>query len=357
MTRSLSTALFSLLFLSLSAQKNDTTEAKPKVEFSGFVDVYFAVNTDGQLGASDLFYNHTRRQEFNVNLALARASYETDKFRANLGLMTGTYAGTSLAHEPAFLQNLWEANVGVKLGKGLWLDAGVFPSHLGFESAISTDNLTLTRSLVAENSPYYLAGANLTYAPNDQWTFLLNVSNGWQVMYNPDGHLGFGTQIQFTPNENWTFNSSTYFNRETSAFYNPLFFHDFYVTLDQDKNHLVGCFDIGMNQHKVTDDIQNWYGLAFIYARDLSEKLSLGLRGEYYTDGTSNLYVPQNIGYASNITSASLNLDVNIQEGVMFRLEGKYLYREEVFAPNILPIAPPRTESYVLVFASLAANF
>ncbi|MBK8628485.1 MAG: outer membrane beta-barrel protein [Saprospiraceae bacterium] len=28
------------------------------------------------------------------------------------------------------------------------MDAGIFPSHIGFESAISADNWTLTRSLL-----------------------------------------------------------------------------------------------------------------------------------------------------------------------------------------------------------------
>jgi hypothetical protein len=52
------------------------------------------------------------------------------------------------------LKNIYEANVGISLNKknNLWVDAGVMPSHIGFESAISMDNWYLTRSLLAENS-------------------------------------------------------------------------------------------------------------------------------------------------------------------------------------------------------------
>jgi hypothetical protein len=43
------------------------------------------------------------------------------------------------------------------------------PSHIGFESVISADCWTLTRSLLAENSPYYETGMRLeatsTYPP------------------------------------------------------------------------------------------------------------------------------------------------------------------------------------------------
>ncbi|OQW43057.1 MAG: hypothetical protein A4S08_10190 [Proteobacteria bacterium SG_bin4] len=68
------------------------------------------------------------------------------------------------AAEPGILGNLYEGNVGLKLSgsNNLWLDIGVFPSHIGFESAVGKDNWTLTRSLVAENTPYFESGAKIS---------------------------------------------------------------------------------------------------------------------------------------------------------------------------------------------------
>ncbi|WP_133272779.1 outer membrane beta-barrel protein [Hymenobacter radiodurans] len=43
------------------------------------------------------------------------------------------------------------------------MDTGIFTSHLGFELALSKDNWTLSRSLMAKNSPYYEAGVRITY--------------------------------------------------------------------------------------------------------------------------------------------------------------------------------------------------
>lgn len=80
------------------------------------------------------------------------------------------------------LQHIYESNIGISLNKknNLWLDAGIFGSHIGFESAISKDCWTLTRSLFAENSPYYLSGTKLTYNPNEHWEFAVIICNGWQ---------------------------------------------------------------------------------------------------------------------------------------------------------------------------------
>ena len=40
----------------------------------------------------------------------------------------------------------------------MWIDAGIFFSHIGSESWISRDNPTNTRSLAADFTPYYETG-------------------------------------------------------------------------------------------------------------------------------------------------------------------------------------------------------
>jgi len=70
--------------------------------------------------------------------------------------MAGTYAQYNLSAEQSMLRNLWQANVGVKLSgkKNFWLDAGVFPSHIGFESAVGKSCDALTRCIIGDNTPF-----------------------------------------------------------------------------------------------------------------------------------------------------------------------------------------------------------
>ncbi|STD05622.1 porin [Chryseobacterium carnipullorum] len=85
---------------------------------------------------------------FNLNLGLIKANYQSENLRANVALMAGTYAQDNMAAEQDALRYVNEANVGIKISKtkNLWIDAGIMPSHIGWESAIGKDNINLTRS-------------------------------------------------------------------------------------------------------------------------------------------------------------------------------------------------------------------
>ena len=71
----------------------------------------------------------------------------------------GTVSGPDLA------RNIQEAYVGYRVTDKLWIDEGIYFSHIGFESWISRDNWTYTRSLDAEFTPYYQSGVKATYQP------------------------------------------------------------------------------------------------------------------------------------------------------------------------------------------------
>ncbi len=304
----------SAMLISSSAFCQDSN--KVAISYNGFIDAYYAVDEGSSSAKSGLFYNHTARNQISVNMAMFKAAVEHERFRANVGLMAGTYVENNLAHEPEALQHLWEANAGYRLADKLWVDAGIFASHLGFESAISTQNLALSRSLVAENSPYYLSGVNLTYAPNDQWTILFNVSNGWQLMRDNNKHPAFGTQIQFSPNDVLTFNSSTFIGREVPG--STRYFHDFYTIVSpSDKISFIGCFDYGFDVILISGDMQDWYGWAFIGQFAFTESISVSARAEQFSDPFGRATT------ASSSSAYSINLDWNPIKNVFWRVELK----------------------------------
>ena len=139
---------------------------KPEISYAGYVDIFYSYdfNEPTTNYRQTFLYNHNR-----LNLGFIKGSVKHLKYRANIALQAGTYVVDNYAAEPTVLQHIYEGNAGLSLNKknNLWIDAGIFGSHIGFESAISKDNWTLTRSLLAENSPYYLTGTKLTYNPNE----------------------------------------------------------------------------------------------------------------------------------------------------------------------------------------------
>ena len=225
-----------LLSSAYSSAKNDSLwNKKPELTLSGFLDAYYVYDFNKPKGNSrqTFLYNHNRHNEFNLNLALIKLGLQNDKYRANLALQTGTYANDNYAAEPGLLKSIFEANVGISLNRNnsLWLDAGVLPSYIGFEYAISADNLTLTRSLLVENSPYYLSGAKLTYTASEKLEIAGLVLNGWQRIQRLQGNSmpSLGTQVIFTPSKKTTFNWSTFIGTDDpDSITRMRYFNNFY---------------------------------------------------------------------------------------------------------------------------------
>jgi hypothetical protein len=161
--------VLSIVSLNIFAQIDST---KNPLSIGGYIETYFAYdfsNPDDH-NRPGFVYSHNRSNEVNLNLGFVKAAYQTNTIRANLALMTGTYSNTNLSSEPGVLKNIFEANAGVKISKtkNLWMDAGIFASHIGFESAIAKDCWNLTRSILADNSPYYESGVKVSYTSDDE---------------------------------------------------------------------------------------------------------------------------------------------------------------------------------------------
>lgn len=355
--------LFSILFLSaitVFSYAQDSTQNNLKI--SGYLEAYYGYDfNQPQNGNRPGFvYSHNRHNEFNLNLGFIKAAYDNGNVRANLAVMAGTYANANLGTEPGVLKNIYEANAGVKLAKNanLWLDAGIFASHIGFESAVSKDCWTLTRSMLAENSPYYEAGAKLTYITNDNKLSLTGlVLNGWQRIQRVEGNstLGFGTQIQYKPTDKITLNSSTFFgNDKPDSVKQNRYFHNFYGIFQiTEKFGLTTGFDIGWEQNaKSSSSYNTWYSPALIARYQFADKWFVAARGEYYKDkngviistGTPNGF--ETFGY-------SLNIDYAPFPNAVIRLEGKmYDSKDAIFTRDNMPVA-----NNGLITSSIAISF
>jgi hypothetical protein len=307
--------LFTVLYLLpalLFAQKDSTSA----FTFSGYVEAYAAhdFNHKKQLQMPPFLYNHTVLNGVNINLAYLKGSYLSTNVRANLALQAGTYVQANYAAEPVGLRNIFEANAGVRLSKKreIWLDAGVFASHIGFESAISKDCWTLTRSLIAENSPYFESGVRLTSVSNDgKWTLVVLGLNGWQQIQRPssDRSLALGTQILYKPNDKTTVNYSTFFDNKRQ-------FHNFYgiVQFTEKTGVTVGA-DLGF------EDGNNWWGMSAILKQNLTTKFSLSARYELYQDKNAVIIGSKDF----NTEGVSLGLNYAIFDNALARVEFKNL--------------------------------
>src|SRR6478609_5746578 len=163
----------------------DTTggEHIGKIVVGAYIDAYYGYNFS-KPASGDLPYlvSMNRNNEANINLAYVDVRYNASRLRGRLVPGFGTYMNANYTNETGSLKNIVEATIGVKPfeKKDIWVDFGVLGSPYTNESAISRDHLMYTRSLAAENVPYYLAGAKVTAPLGKKVTSYVYLLNGWQ---------------------------------------------------------------------------------------------------------------------------------------------------------------------------------
>lgn len=330
--------ILSLLPATLLFAQNDTLK---KLTFSAYAEIYYSYDfaNPSNHEKSNFIYNHKRHNEISANLLLAKANYTDNNIRANLGVMAGNYPQYNLSAEPTWAQFVYEANIGVKLSRkhNLWLDAGIMPSHIGFESAISADCWTLTRSILAENSPYYEAGLKLGFTnKKENLTLAFLVLNGWQKIQKPDNiqQPSFGIQVNYKPQQNLVLNYSNFIGTDKPDSVHALrTFHNLYVQYEPNsKFGIIVGFDIGTDKYDAKR-YGVWYSPVVIVRYTLNDKWRMALRGEYYVDN-KQIIISTNTPNGFQVSGISTNLDYKINKTVECRVEGKmYLSRDKIFQP------------------------
>jgi Putative beta-barrel porin-2, OmpL-like. bbp2 len=334
--------IFTLYFIlwlpNITLSQNDSVK---KWQFSGYGEFYFSKNLENNYPKEkpSFLYNHKRNNELNANLLIAKANYLDTNTRANFGVMFGNYAQYNLSSEPTWAQFVYEANIGFKISKKhtIWAEVGVFPSHIGFESAIGADCFTLSRSIVAENSPYYEAGAKITYNnKKNTWLFSAMYLNGWQKIQKPDSlnKPSFGTQIQYKPNDKLLINYSTFLGTDKPDNYNAFRqYHNLYCIYNpNNKWGFITGIDIGKDKYN-NRNYNTWLAPVGIVKYAVNEKVKIASRVEYFLDEKQIITVT-NTPNGFQTFGASINVDYQINHMMVFRIESKYYQSKDIVFIN-----------------------
>ena len=307
-------------------------QEEPKIKVSGYLETYFGYDFDrpADNNRPGYIYSHNRHNEVNLNLGFIKGSYDNGSLRANLAVMAGTYTNANLAAEPGVLKNIFEANAGVKLSKtaNLWLDAGVFASHIGFESAISKDCWVLTRNISSENTPYYESGAKITYGTTDgKLTVAALYLNGWQRISRQNGNSqpAGGLQVTWKPASNVTVNYSNYLGTEgADSVRVKRFYHNVYGIFQlTDRFGVTVGLDYGTQQKaKGSDEKNEVISPVAIAQYKFADQWAVAGRVEHYSD-KNGIFISTGTPEGFKTTGYSLNIDYAPVSNAVLRLEGK----------------------------------
>ena len=337
-------------------------QENPQIKISAYLETYYGYdfNKPADNNRPGFIYSHNRHNEVNLNLGFIKGSYNTDNLRANLAVMAGTYSNANLSAEPGVLKNIYEANAGIKLSKkaNLWLDAGIFSSHIGFESAISKDCWVLTRNISSENTPYYESGAKLTYTTSDgKLTASALYLNGWQRITRQNGNSkpAGGLQLTWKPTSNIAINYSNYLGTEgEDSIGITRFYHNLYSNIQLDgKLGLILGIDFGTQQiAKNSSSKKAVISPVAIVRYKFNPKWATAARFEYYEDEES-MIIASGSANGFKTKGYSLNIDYLPLTNTVVRLEGKvYDSKDKNFTRDLSSLNHNAT-----ITASIALSF
>jgi len=306
-------------------------------KISGYVETYYSVSfSESFKDRKPLIPSYKKNDEPAVSLAFFKTSYDTKNIKANFALALGDYMSANYSAEPSLLENLYEGNIAIKLSKenNLWLEAGVFSSHIGFEGFEAKNNWSLTRSLTAESTPYYESGAKISHTSNDgKWFLSALILSGWQRITPVDGNSlpSFGTQVTYSPSSKITLNSSTFIGTDTPDRIRLMrYFHNFYgiFKLNNKLAATIG-FDIGIQQkNKGSSAMNTWFNPTLILRYTPTTKTAIAVRAEYYDD-PDNVIVLANSPNGFSTWGFSANFDWRLTKNFLWRAEARGLVSKD----------------------------
>jgi hypothetical protein len=315
-----------LFLLAVTARAEDQ---KPATTFSGFVDVYGALNTN-RPDNHENFYpgagtTAKRGNELAINLVgvqWTRAASADQPVGFTLGLVAGE--GTDVVHAaeqggPNKFRNIYQASVSYQPRNGLLLEGGVYPSHIGFEGFYSKDNWNYTRSIMGESSPYYQAGIKASYAFNSHWSGRVDLLNGWQVINDTNNGKSIGTQIAYT-GDALTASLNTFYGPELANDDDSMrkFVDLVAVYKVTPALQLGGTADAGAQEFSGGSDA-NWWGVGLYGRYTPAEAHALAVRAERFSDPDNGI-----TGFAQKLWEATLTYEYRPSSNLILKFEGRH---------------------------------
>lgn len=319
-------------------RKDNSKETdQPKLEIGAYLSTYYGLYTeDEQIG----FVKHptmaARNNQFGLNMAMISLAYQSKTLRSTLSFHYGDIAESTW---PAKYNLIQEANAGVELRKKLWLDVGIFRSHIGLESTQPRENITSSMSLANVYEPYFFSGAKLTYNLTSKLSLQLNAFNSFSSIVETNKNKLIGSTIIYSPNKALTFTYNFITGDDTpdsSKIKRQRFYNNFYLTYQKKKWSVGAEFNFGaQNNSKKMDSIN--LSTAFmnsslvVVKHQTFEKVGFYGRLEWFSDMDEMISSGSKMGKYTWGTTCGV--EYKPLKNVAMSIEGRYLKSDK---PNFI---------------------
>jgi len=325
--------MFSFVFLlcvskTNAQEKTDVEKWLENFKLSAGVDVYYAWDTDREKSLRQFTSISPFRDEFRLNIAQVSVNYNSEAVR---GVFTLQYGDIPKVNWFTASPSIQEANIGFKLYKDLWLDAGYFITHIGFET-FPRNNYFSSFTLQSYYEPFYQSGIKLSYDFIKKFTASLYLLNGYNVIEDNNKNKSAGLQLVYAPDDIFKFTYNNIIGNEQP---NTLpgktrILNNFIVGFTGPCGKMEALLGLDFDyqeKSKLSDSSAGayTYGAMLSMKYKISPKFSAQLRGEFFQDldGVYSGVLANNIGMKGN--GITVGCEFNPVEQGYVRLEARYL--------------------------------
>lgn len=312
---------------------NEGSISESKLEIGAYLSTYYASYTEDN---SAEFVKHStmaaRNNQFGLNMVMISLAYKSKKLRSNVTLHYGDIAESTW---PSKFNMIQEANGGIELIKNLWLDAGVFRSHIGLESTQPRENITSSMTLANVYEPYFFSGAKLTYLINQKLSLQINAFNSFNSIVETNKNKLVGASIVYAPNDHLSLTYNFITGDDTAdsiKLKHQRYYNNFYLTYQKKKISLGVEFNYGLQEYSRALDATT-VGTAYmnssllVFKHQTFKKTAFYARGEWFSDVDELLSAGTNMGAYTYGTTAGI--EYKPLKNVAISLEGRYLNCEK----------------------------
>jgi hypothetical protein len=338
--------VFFILFFSFCglAQVKDTTAS---FKFGGYADAYYAYYSDsvGTTNYQKFPAVSPRSNVFGLNVLQLTGQYTSDKIRSAAALFFGDIPASAWSPVFNFLQ---EANIGYRLSKKIWLDAGLFKTHIGTEALMPRENIASSLSIITLYEPWFQSGIKLSIAPNNRLSFCLHILNGYNTFVETNKKKSIGVTILYLLGEKGSIGyynllgDETPDNIKTSHFrtlHNLVFNYD----LSKKLKLSTGVDYISQSHSDISDSTKtaSIYSAILTLRYQVRSKLGIYLRGEMFSDQSGFLtgrILDANKNYHGyTVNGATVGFEYKMNGNSFIRLESRELFMaqaQQIFRNN-----------------------
>ena len=311
------------------------------ITISGYADAYLAYYTDSlPAGAFQKFPTYAPRSgSIGLNIAQLSVAYKAETIRATITLHYGDIAKTTWSPTYNMVQ---EANAGIRLRKGLWLDAGFFRTHIGAEGIYPKENIASSLAILSNNEPYYEAGFKLTWQATPKLEARLYLLNGYNLFEDNNRKKSLGGLLTYTFSDACNVVYANYYGDDSPDSVHTAhnrFFNNFCFNYDHKKLRITAGFDVAVQQHSALGST----GAGFMSGGLLAARytvykaVNVYLRTEYFHDADgflAGMYQDAS-GHATGLKAmgGTAGVEYKPTDNSYIRLEGRTLKTEDNIKP------------------------